>query len=190
VIKGKYVEVGARMRFSLILLAALTSFALVRPAQAQSGYDRPGADYTHFLIPSGDPAICAARCERDTHCRAWSFSYPHTDFAQATCWLKNQVTPREQDDCCVSGVRGAAAAEPRSGKTEYAIDRHGGDYRNFTLDSDPAGAPCKSACEGDNRCRAWTYVRPGYDGPSARCYLKSRITPPRHKPCCISGVVR
>jgi hypothetical protein len=33
-------------------------------------------------------------------------------------------------------------------------------------------------------------VRPGYLGPSARCYLKDRITAPRRKPCCISGVVR
>ena len=54
----------------------------------------------------------------------------------------------------------------------------------------PTGAACKAACEDDNRCRAWTYVRPGYIGPSARCYLKDKITRPRHKPCCISGVVR
>jgi hypothetical protein len=33
-------------------------------------------------------------------------------------------------------------------------------------------------------------VRPGYSGVAARCYLKDRITRPRHKPCCISGVVR
>ncbi|MGC1826286.1 MAG: apple domain-containing protein, partial [Pseudolabrys sp.] len=36
----------------------------------------------------------------------------------------------------------------------------------------------------------WTYVRPGYIAPSARCYLKDKITRPRYKPCCISGVVR
>ena len=27
-------------------------------------------------------------------------------------------------------------------------------------------------------------------GPEARCFLKERITRPRHKPCCVSGVVR
>ena len=52
------------------------------------------------------------------------------------------------------------------------------------------GAACKAACEADNKCRAWTYVRAGYIGPTARCYLKDNITRPRHKPCCISGVVR
>jgi PAN domain len=178
------------MRFFLILLAALMAIAIARPAQAQSGYDRPGADYTHFLVANGDPALCAARCERDARCRAWSFSYPRTNFALATCWLKSRVTPRKQADCCVAGVRGAGVVEPRSGPIEYSIDRRGGDYRHFELEADPAGAPCKAACEGDKRCRAWTYVRPGYGGSSARCYLKSRITRPRHRPCCISGVVR
>ena len=90
----------------------------------------------------------------------------------------------------MSGVRGAGVVQPRRGATEYAIDRRGGDYRHFNLAADAAGAPCKAACEGESRCRAWTYVRPGYIGRSARCYLKSRITRPRHKPCCISGVVR
>lgn len=179
------------MRFFLILFAALIFIAAAGLAKAQLGYDRPGGDYTHFQIANGDPAACAARCERDSHCRAWAFSYPRTDFALATCWLKNRVTPRKPESCCVAGVRGAGVVEPRSGTIEYSINRHGGDYRHFTLAPDPDGAACKAACEGENRCRAWTYVRPGYGGASsARCYLKSRITRPRHKPCCISGVVR
>ena len=48
----------------------------------------------------------------------------------------------------------------------------------------------RQACEAEQRCRAWTYVRPGYLGPSARCFLKERVTTPRRKPCCVSGVVR
>jgi len=48
----------------LILLAAFT------PAQAQVGFDRLGGDYTSFPLRSGDPAQCAARCERDQLCRA------------------------------------------------------------------------------------------------------------------------
>jgi hypothetical protein len=55
---------------------------------------------------------------------------------------------------------------------------------------DPAGEPCRAACTGDAKCRAWTYVRPGYGSAAARCFLKDKITRPRKKPCCISGVVR
>jgi hypothetical protein len=68
--------------------------------------------------------------------------------------------------------------------------RYGGDYRQVETATDATGKSCQAACEADARCRAWTYVRPGYVGPSAVCYLKNRITRPIRKPCCISGVVR
>jgi len=181
-----------RVRVLLILsgLLALAATGLIAPAQAQSGFDRRGGDYTSFQIKSGDPKECAARCESEDRCRAWSFSYPRTANAQATCWLKASVPKPVPAKCCVSGVRGAAVDEPRGGAMESSIDRLGGDYRNFDMPPDPTAAACKAACEGENKCRAWTYVRPGYIGQTARCFLKDRITPPRRKPCCISGVVR
>jgi hypothetical protein len=172
---------------------ALIAIAVV-PARAQSGFDRPGGDYTHFTVPSGDPAICAARCDRDARCRAWTFAYPGTS-AQggsnaATCWLKSQMKPLVENRCCVTGVKGGGLGENRPGPIENSIDRYGGDYRHFDIPADPEAETCKKACEGENRCRAWTYVRPGYLGAAARCYLKDKIKPPRRKPCCVSGVVR
>ena len=178
------------MRFRFILVSALLAVLAASPAPAQTGYDRRGGDYLNFQIRNGDPAVCASRCERDARCRAWSFSYPRTENAFAACWLKSRVPPRIEDKCCVSGVRGAGVIEPRRGGIEYSIDRMGGDYRNFETTPDAAGAPCKAVCDAENKCRAWTYVRPGYIGASARCYLKDKITRPRHKPCCISGVTR
>ena len=179
------------MRYQSIRWSVLALVAVVAPpAAAQTGFDRRGGDYASFPIHNGDPAVCAARCERDAHCRAWSFSYPRTENALAVCWLKNRVPPRTADKCCISGVRGAGIIAPRRGPIEFSIDRSGGDYRSFDTPPDPAGAACNAACEGDKRCRAWTYLRPGYGGPAARCYLKDKITRPRHKPCCISGVVR
>jgi hypothetical protein len=176
------------------LVGLLVALGLLMPslsARAQTGYDRRGGDYQKFEIKSGDPAVCATRCERDSRCRAWSFSYPRTENAAAVCWLKNKVTPRVEAKCCVSGVRGAGVIEPTRGPVEYSIDRAGGDYRSFDLPaSDSDGGACRSACEGENRCRAWTYVRPGYISAAPRCYLKDKITRPRKKPCCISGVVR
>jgi hypothetical protein len=177
------------MRSALFLIAAVLC-GLAAPVHAQTGFDRRGGDYTNFQVRNGDPAVCAARCERDGRCRAWSFSYPATERAVAVCWLKSQVPPRNEDKCCVSGVRGAGVVEPRIGPAEFSIDRSGGDYRNFEVKPETDGAACKAACEGENRCRAWTYVRPGYIGAPARCFLKSEIKRPRHKPCCISGVVR
>ncbi|MEI9803753.1 MAG: PAN domain-containing protein [Pseudolabrys sp.] len=87
---------------------------------------------------------------------AWAFSFPRSENAHAMCWLKNKVTPRTEDRCCVSGVRGAGVIEPRLGTNEFAIDRSGGDYRNFETPSDSTGSACKAACEAESKCRAWT----------------------------------
>ena len=67
----------------------------------------------------------------------------------------------------MSGVRGAGVIEPRRGPIEFSIDRIGGDYRNFEVAANPTGAACKAACEAENKCRAWTYVRAGYITPFA-----------------------
>ncbi len=179
-------------RALLVGLAVLVFAAagVPAPAAAQSGYDRPGGDYASAAVPNGDPAVCASRCEHEKNCRTWSFSYPSASGAPAMCFLKREVVPRKQSSCCVSGVRGAGVIEPRAGAVEYSIDRYGGDYRSFETPPDPAGQACAEACQAEQRCRAWTYRRPGYGASAAHCYLKEAIKPPRHRPCCISGVVR
>jgi hypothetical protein len=169
----------------LLLIAAWTT-----PAVAQVGFDRPGGDYTSFPLRSGDPSQCAARCERDSRCRAWAFSYPATESGNAVCWLKSRVMPRVATTCCVSGVRGAGVIEPRGGPIEFSIDRVGGDYRRFDMPPDPSGKSCQIACEAEEGCRAWTYLRPGYGSATPACYLKNHIARPQRRPCCISGVVR
>jgi hypothetical protein len=180
------------MRVLIVSVAAVLSIVgAVGSVQAQLGYDRPGGDYTRAPVPNGDPAACALRCEHDKSCRSWSFSYPPASGGSAMCSLKHEVRPPVRSSCCVSGVHGAGVIEPQlGGELEYSIDRAGGDYRTFETKPDPKGQPCASACHADTRCRAWTYRRPGYGTVGARCYLKTVIKPPRHRPCCISSVVR
>jgi hypothetical protein len=172
------------------LLWAAAAMAGIAPASAQSGFDRPGGDYASAAVPGGDPAVCAARCERDKGCRSWSFSYPSPSGEPAMCWLKRDIGRRVPASCCVSGVRGGAVKEPQLGELEFSIDRTGGDYRNFETTAELRGKACAAACQGEPRCRAWTYRRPGYGTAAPRCYLKDTIKPPRQRPCCISGVVR
>ena len=94
-------------RFDRALIFALAALLAAMLGQAtgglaQTGYDRPGGDYTSAPVANGDPTVCAARCERDKGCRAWSFSYPSTSGAPAMCWLKREVVPARQSNCCVS----------------------------------------------------------------------------------------
>lgn len=171
----------------VMLLAVVASTG---PAKAQFAFDRPGGDYSSVPVASGDPEDCALLCERDRRCRAWSFSYPDIAGRAAVCWLKNTVPARIPESCCISGVRGAGVIEPRIDGMESSIDRPGGDLRNFELKASGGDEACKAACVADNKCRAWTYARPGYVGREARCFLKKEIKPPRRKAGLVSGVVR
>jgi PAN domain len=70
---------------------------------------------------------------------------------------------------------------------EPNIDRPGADYRDFSLSTARADA-CRAACLTDDGCAAFTYVRPGVQGPFARCWLKDTVVPAVANGCCTSGV--
>ena len=70
---------------------------------------------------------------------------------------------------------------------EMSRDRPGGDYHSFTMDWG-SELQCQDACIRDTRCRAWTYVNPGIQGPKGRCWLKSIQPAAVRNDCCISGV--
>ena len=175
---------GLWAAFALVLLVGPLSAS----ARAQVGFDRPGADYASAAVRTGDPTLCAARCERDPRCRAWSFSYPETLAPTAVCQLKGAVTRSVPAACCVAGVKGASVVLPQVSGMEFAIERPGGDYRS--LDPAPSPGACAASCQADAHCRAWTYLRAGYRGAEARCFLKNHVTRPRVEACCVSGVVR
>lgn len=75
------------------------------------------------------------------------------------------------------------------GSLEAEVDRKGFDYRSLTLAAPQAGL-CQTECINDPACRSWTFVRPGLQGPAARCWLKFNVPRAVQNPCCSSGVVR
>lgn len=89
-----------------------------------------------------------------------------------------------------SGGGGGGSSEPPQWAQDVAVnvDRPGSDYRNFDIEGPPAA--CQTACGRENECRAWTYVRAGYQGPQPRCWLKFGVPPPTASECCVSGVVK
>lgn len=78
---------------------------------------------------------------------------------------------------------GAAMLNPLEDNT----DRPGMDIRSFDM-ANPLPDQCAQACYDDPQCKAFTYVKPGFQGPSARCYLKNGIPDPLPRECCMSGV--
>ena len=89
----------------------------------------------------------------------------------------------------------AAHAEPPPTRTadppddeglEVNVDRPGMDLAHFDLEA-PDPTLCLTLCQDYRGCRSFTYVKPGVQGPSARCYIKSGLPPPRRDKCCVSG---
>ena len=72
---------------------------------------------------------------------------------------------------------------------EPDTNRAGGDLLSFEAIGDRMEI-CRDACAAESSCVAYTYVRPGIQGPRALCWLKSSIPAARTEGCCISGVKR
>ena len=81
----------------------------------------------------------------------------------------------------------SGGAQVPSLSTEPNTDRGGAVLRNTNL-ATPNPALCLSLCASDARCKSYTYVKPGVQGPKARCWLKSSLAGPRRNTCCTSGV--
>ena len=87
-------------------------------------------------------------------------------------------------------VPGLAAAQSRSFSFERGTDRPGHAYRVLQTDN---AADCSLACQAENSCRAWTYVKPGAPrraGTASRCWLKHVVPRPIRNYCCTSGVLK
>jgi hypothetical protein len=101
-----------------------------------------------------------------------------------------QGTPPPAPPPPASGWQGAPttpAPAPGGAQWEPRTDRPGNDLRSFDL-REPRPELCREACWRDPQCRAFTYVRPGVQGPTARCWLKNPVPPARINDCCLSGV--
>jgi hypothetical protein len=164
----------------LALLLAVTG-AFAHAAGFEQDTDRPGSDYRSFDMPSPDPQMCRAQCDRESQCVAWTYVKPGIQGPAARGWLKHSEAPARAERCCHSGTRAPVAG------IERGVDRPGADYRSFDLQvNDPLA--CKAQCDSEGPCRAWTYVRPGVQGPAPRCWLKTSAPAPRPDGCCVSGL--
>ena len=82
-----------------------------------------------------------------------------------------------------AGISGAALAQP---VIEENTDRPGKNFKKVQLRAGDVNE-CIRLCAVDRECRAWTFVKPGVQGPTAVCFLKNPAPDPRPDRCCTSG---
>lgn len=173
----------------LLMMGSVLAMAVPVPAVAdyaltvQSNTDRPGLDYSNFNLPAANPDLCVAACAKSSQCQAYTYVKPGVQGSSARCWLKKGIPTPTSNSCCVSGVKtGKMYITPITNQ-----DRPGSDYSNFNL---PSATPdlCLAACAKDANCKAYTYVNPGVQGSSARCWLKNAVPAAKSSTCCTTGV--
>jgi hypothetical protein len=161
-----------------LLYILLLGVPMTYAATQEVDTDRGGSDYKNFDLPQANPVLCETSCNGDAQCNAWTYVKPGIQGVTARCWLKTGVVPAAKSNtCCVSGVKGF----------EYDTDRGGSDYKNFDL---PQADPllCETNCNKEPQCNAWTYVKPGIQGVTARCWLKTSVPEAKPSTCCVSGM--
>lgn len=169
------------MNRSLVLLVAIfaSTTGFSQPTNVEYGTDRPGADYRNF-VTEPDYNICKTACENDTRCQAYTYVHPGVQGPRARCWLKTAAPGPVSSGCCYSGVKQFTR--------ELGWDRPGGDYANFELPWWATVDTCANYCKNDPRCVAFTFVRPNYQGPEPRCWLKNVIPDVVPNAACDSGI--
>ena len=168
-------------RLVLVLALGLGVAAFAQPV-LEDNTDRPGNNIRDFVLPEEKPELCRDACMKDPACNAFTFVKAGFSWQKPRCQLKAVVPLAVMRGCCVSGLK-----HPLPVDMEEHTDRPGSDLKVFDL---PAPKPelCRAACNEEPACKAYTFVRPGVQGPSPRCYLKSDVPEGEEDTCCISGV--
>jgi hypothetical protein len=164
-----------------VKLVAVVLTTVSWSAFAVDGTDLPGRDYANFDAPSA--FVCRTTCGGESRCQAYTWVKPGFQGPSGHCWLKDALPNIVKNRCCDSGPRNFISK--RDLRAEDKIDRPGSDFKNFEIDS---WKTCEAACAEDDICASWTYVRPGVQGPSARCWLKNRVARPVPNANTVSGV--
>lgn len=89
--------------------------------------------------------------------------------------------------CVAMSTPTASTSSGLTDDLEPDTNRLGRDYRSFDMEVDDP-ALCKAECNKEAQCVAFTYVKPGWQGPAARCWLKNEVPTAGAHGCCVSGV--
>jgi len=80
----------------------------------------------------------------------------------------------------------ALAASPARAQLEFNTDRWGSDLDcRYPV---PSPEICRTMCDREPGCRAFTWVKPRYVRNEPVCCMKYEIPPPSPNACCVSGV--
>lgn len=183
----------------LLIVVLFTQFTpgILADCPLMDNTDLPGSDYKDFDLKTADPNACKKACEEDPNCISCSYVKPGVQGRSARCWLKNTIPTSINNSCCSSWEKNCSPSFEVVGvvvnlqnvSTGFfdGVDLPGSDYKSFDLKADDP-LLCSDACLHDSQCVSCTYVKPGVQGSSARCWLKNMVPQEKLSDCCSSWI--
>jgi hypothetical protein len=181
------------------------------PSDMLRDTDIEDSNYKNVDLPQADPSLCKEMCEEEPECTACTYVKPGIQGESARCYLKTDVTRKLTDPCCFSWIKNPGDSNDNAKTPLLTVntglisdtaglesfetpsdmlrdtDIEDSNYKNVDLpQADPS--LCKTMCEEEPECMACTYVKPGIQGESARCYLKTDVPKKITDTCCSSWI--
>ena len=162
-----------------------TGSALVRPGQTVRCGERiarigssgiSSMPHVHFEVRDGSGQVVDPYAGPLSQPFSWWVDQGPNERRLPAPLCENQVSPV------------VAPGTPVAGAVQLDTNLFGQDMTSF--ETSGSWQECQRACASEARCRAWTYVRPGIQGPAARCWLKDGVPAASPDSCCVSQVLR
>jgi hypothetical protein len=163
----------AKAIYVLCTAIITTTFILAAPASAGDNNfvfvpqsDSPGNDYSRVENSSFED--CARKCDDQSECNAFTFNQLHS-----ACFLKRSANRATTFySLAITGVKLSPSVQPTAGAfgtgASFVMlsqtDSPGNDYSEL---KDSSVEDCRSSCDADDGCRAFTY-----NLARGECFLK------------------
>ena len=141
----------------------------------------PAVPTASFPLPRPTRRSCCSTSSRDM--QLW------IDFTQRKWFVRQSIADGWRGGIDILATVSDATTPGVTRAIDQDADRVGEDYVGYNM-ANLQPDFCQQSCIDDRQCRAWTYVRPGTQGPQARCFLKKQVPALTQANCCVSGVVR
>jgi hypothetical protein len=151
--------------------------SVTSPLKQVKGYDVFGFDLPSMPLKSVTLGACNDACASEVSCKAYTYNIPNS-----VCFLKGSGYRVIGNPNAVAGYKVEIEAKLVISPITVIekTDLPGGDYNRLAgMDFED----CVSACEGDSRCAAFTFVR-----RYKVCWLKSSVPASSRNRSAISGV--
>lgn len=165
--------------------AAVNSQTAWGPVNNQASLN--GERLTYYPAPTVQK--CQSDCSGNPNCKGFTLiragTYNPND--PAMCYLMSSVTSVVAANCCISAVKTSGGGDTGWGPINNQASLNG---TTLTYYPESTAGRCQSVCNGNPRCKGFTFIRAGAYNPQdqSMCYILSEVTGSVPSNCCISGV--